>query len=356
MFKHLLLPLTGSRLDELAIGHARAIAVKAGAEVHLMHVLELRRGPSGRPVDAVDWHGRRLEAEAYVKRVAASLETSGLTVDYSLPEGQTSEHIIHRAHQGADLLVLPTGAFGRSQMGVLGGPVLWRSFITTLLVRGEPVRARAVPATGPTTRQADRVVPAADAWEEAEDVAEEADADEGQIDVSATDDETPLYTTVLVTLDGSKRAECVLPAVRFIAEKFAAKIVLAHVVEEPALPRALPPTPEELELVQRLMAVNLDAAKAYLQDVKARVWPEAEVILVTGRGTASTLHGLVDETNADLLIMSAHGYGGDQAWPFGEVTTNVIGYGKTPLLLVHDVPFNERPAQPRDVTDEAWGR
>ena len=351
MFRHLLLPLTGGQLDAVVIGHARAIALKSEADIRIIQVLEIpMHGTAAYPVDAVEWHALRLEAEAYLERVSSDLKAAGLQVDSSVLEGQSSEHIIHHAHQGADLMVLPAGAFGRSRVGALGDQVLWRSYVSTLLVKGGALHKEAEhTAAKSSTRPADRVVPEADAW----------DAGETEETTAASPfalDPDGLYATVLVPLDGSKRAECVLPAVRFLVEKFGSRIVLAHIVEEPALPRSLPPTAEELDLVQRLVAVNLAAATTYLDDVKSRVGEAAEVKLVTGRGTASALHALIDEYAPDLLIMSAHGYGGDQSWPFGEVTTNLIGYSRTPLLLIHDRPWNERTAAPSDVTDEAWGR
>lgn len=351
MFRHLLLPLTGGQLDAIVIGHARAIALKSEADIRIIQVLEIpSQGTAAYPVDAVEWHALRLEAEAYLERVSSDLKAAGLQVDSYVLEGQSSEHIIHHAHQGADLMVLPVGVFGRSQVGALGGQVLWRSYISTLLVRGgAPHKEAELAAAISSTRPADLVVPEADAWDAGE--TEEATAAS-----TAALDPNGLYATVLVPLDGSRRAECVLPAVRFLAEKFGSRIVLAHVVEEPALPRSLPPTVEELDLVQRLVAVNLAAATTYLDDIKTRVGEAAEVKLVTGRGTASALHALIDEYAPDLLVMSAHGYGGDQSWPFGEVTTNLIGYGRTPLLLIHDRPWTERTAAPSDVTDEAWGR
>ncbi|MBW7915362.1 MAG: universal stress protein, partial [Trueperaceae bacterium] len=162
--------------------------------------------------------------------------------------------------------------------------------------------------------------------------------------------------TVLVGLDGSRRAECVLPVVRFLATAVASKVVLAHVIEEPALPRLVPPTPEETALVEHLMAVNESAAGDYLADVEARIGVSTETRLKRGKSTVSALHAMVDESGADLVILSAHGYGGDQTWPYGEVATNLIGYGRTPLLVVHDVPWTERTAPAADVTDEAWGR
>lgn len=389
MFRHLLLPLTGTGLDAEAVRHARAMALLAGADVHVMRVLEPpERGPDAGPIDTLEWHARRVAAEEGLARVADELRAAGLTVETTCAEGQVTEHIIHQVHRGVDLMVLPTGEFGRAHVGALGGQVLWRSYVTTLLVRGEraPDHGR---RDGPTTRQAAKVVPrgwtgetapaetsaetaagtaagtAAEAAGGEPGAATAATPTDAGTDADATreaDAARPageargLYRTVLVGLDGSRRAECVLPVVRFLATAVASKVVLAHVIEEPALPRLVPPTPEETALVEHLMAVNESAAGDYLADVEARIGVSTETRLKRGKSTVSALHAMVDESGADLVILSAHGYGGDQTWPYGEVATNLIGYGRTPLLVVHDVPWTERTAPAADVTDEAWGR
>lgn len=389
MFRHLLLPLTGTGLDAEAVRHARAMALLAGADVHVMRVLEPpERGPDAGPIDTLEWHARRVAAEEGLARVADELRAAGLTVETTCAEGQVTEHIIHQVHRGVDLMVLPTGEFGRAHVGALGGQVLWRSYVTTLLVRGEraPDHGR---RDGPTTRQAAKVVPrgwtgetapaetsAETAGEPAAGTAAEAAGGERGAATAATPTDAgtdadatreadaarpagearSLYHTVLVGLDGSRRAECVLPVVRFLATAVASKVVLAHVIEEPALPRLVPPTPEETALVEHLMAVNESAAGDYLADVEARIGVSTETRLKRGKSTVSALHAMVDESGADLVILSAHGYGGDQTWPYGEVATNLIGYGRTPLLVVHDVPWTERTAPAADVTDEAWGR
>ncbi|HRN19173.1 MAG TPA: universal stress protein [Trueperaceae bacterium] len=355
MFDHLLLPLSGTRLDDEAIHHARSLALMTGGDLQLIYVLEPhRRGNQFAPIDILEWHAVRADAEAYVKRVADDLRDAGVKVDYSLPEGQTTEHIIHQAHQGVDLMILPTGAFGREQVGSLGGQVLWRSYVSTLLVRGRGWRRSTdTEPRKPTTRPADRVAPSATgpgAEAPVEDVTSAPAAP------AASAASAPLFRTVLVALDGCTRAECVLPAVRFLAQKSGAKIILAHVVEEPALPRLVPPTAEELELARRLVDINTAVAKDYLLDVQARLGFDVERRLAVGRSAAAELHKMVDDAGVDLVIMSAHGYGGDQEWPFGEVVTNLIGYGETSLLVIHDVPWTERVGTHPDVTDEAWGR
>ncbi len=309
MFRHLLLPLTGTEFDQPAIAHARVLALASGATVELVRVLEAPAGGT-QAIDAVEWHANRLAAQTYLDGVAAQLTAAGLTVTHSLPEGRLAENVIHRVHQGADLMVLPAGALGPSGPGMAGGDLLWRSYVSTLLVRGAPPVGAG--ADGP-------------------------------------------YAKVLVPLDGSQRAECVLPVARFFAERFAAHVVLAHVVEEPTVPRPLPLAAEETRLAARLVELNTAAAEKYLGELVEGLGGGAEARLATARRAAPALHELARECVPDLVLMSAHGYGGDHTWPFGEVTTNLIGYGQTPLLVIHDLPWQERAMHQADVTEEAWG-
>jgi len=74
MFRHLLLPLTGTGLDAEAVRHARAMALLAGADVHVMRVLEPpERGLDAGPIDTLEWHARRVAAEEGLARVADEL-------------------------------------------------------------------------------------------------------------------------------------------------------------------------------------------------------------------------------------------------------------------------------------------
>lgn len=346
MFRHLLLPLTGTEFDQPAIAHARVLALASGATVELVRVLEAPAGGT-QAIDAVEWHANRLAAQTYLDGVAAQLTAAGLTVTHSLPEGRLAENVIHRVHQGADLMVLPAGALGPSGPGMAGGDLLWRSYVSTLLVRGAPPAGAGLLPPGGLPAGGDLPV------EDGHPAGEGTPATGARPETSGGADGP--YAKVLVPLDGSQRAECVLPVARFFAERFAAHVVLAHVVEEPTVPRPLPLAAEETRLAARLVELNTAAAEKYLGELVEGLGGGAEARLATGRRAAPALHELARECVPDLVLMSAHGYGGDHTWPFGEVTTNLIGYGQTPLLVIHDLPWQERAMHQADVTEEAWG-
>lgn len=305
----ILFPLTGTPVDDGATAHARNVAKLLGAKVHLVRVLESRR-TSDRPTDPLDWQVKKSEAEASLARAAEQLGAAGVATTQVLLEGDPTEHLVNYAHRSRPGLVLLVGGPRRGALGVSGGELLWRSYQTTLLLR---------PGEADTERSG------------------------GQ------------YRRILVALDGSKRAECVLPWVEMLAERAAdggVEVLLAHVVAEPELPRLTPATEEDRELVRRLVERNLEEGETYLEGVRSRLGVRAETRLLQGRRVATVLHDLVEAEDIDVVVLSAHGYGGESRWPYGEVATSFIDYGRTPLLLVQDMPKYE--PERVAVTAESW--
>jgi hypothetical protein len=43
------------------------------------------------------------------------------------------------------------------------------------------------------------------------------------------------------------------------------------------------------------------------------------------------------------VALSAHGYSGNDQWPYGSMVNNFILYSKVPLLIVQDLPAKEEP-------------
>jgi len=116
----ILFPLTGSFTDASALPHALEMARVTGARVHLVRVLESRRA-SDRPIDPVDWHIKKLEAEGALAEAAARFAEAGVPVEEVLLEGNPTEHLLHYAHRtGAELIVL-AGGVGIEQAAAAAG-------------------------------------------------------------------------------------------------------------------------------------------------------------------------------------------------------------------------------------------
>jgi nucleotide-binding universal stress UspA family protein len=299
MFEHLLIPLDGSSLAECVLPHGLALARVLGARVTLLQVVE-QAEPGGRTqaIDPLEWQYSEAEAGAYLQEVADRLRLAGLPTSQVLLQGDPAERVIdHAQAERADLILLSShGRSGLSGWNVSSvvQKILARAYTSILLI----------PAYHPAT---------------------------GEISALR-------YDRLLVPLDGSPRAECVLPLASALAAQHAAHVLLADVVRRPELPRRAPPSREDQELANALTERNRLEASRYLEELRSRLPHPAEIRLLVEEHVASTLQQLALDEEVDLVVLSAHGYSGSTRWPYGSLTTSFIMYGTTPLLIVQDLP------------------
>jgi nucleotide-binding universal stress UspA family protein len=146
------------------------------------------------------------------------------------------------------------------------------------------------------------------------------------------------YQKIFIPLDGSQRAECLLPLATSLAEFHEATLILAHAIRKPELPRRAPLSPEERELAQQITEHNLNEASRYLEQLQSRFPVKMEGHIAVSEDVADELHELVSQENPDLVLINAHGYSSSVQHPYGSLALNFIAYGTTPLLIVQDVP------------------
>jgi nucleotide-binding universal stress UspA family protein len=289
MFERILAPLEGSALAECALPHAKAIAQAVGAQLLLLHVVEQIDGDRAPQVDPLDWYLQKAEAQSYISQISRQWGQSDLFVSHALVEGPPAERVVEYAHaHDVDLLVLSN----QSQSGV-AQKVIWQVGKSIMLVRAE------WPAAAPDEMH---------------------------------------YGRILIPLDGSLRAESVLPLATRLAQHHQADLLLAHIVARPDMVNRHTPTPEDSALIQQITGRNLAAATDYLTQLQRRLPPETQTRLLVSDNVIASLHDLIEQEQVDLLILSAHGHSGGSQRPFGNVATNFITYGLVPLLIVQDMP------------------
>jgi len=140
-----------------------------------------------------------------------------------------------------------------------------------------------------------------------------------------------MYKKVLLPLDGSKLAECVLPhAGGLIAAGLIREIILLNVVEIPSV--------WNVEGVDMLTVRNyqFNNAQKYLADVQSQVGfkgvkVQAEVL--EGE-TAHTIAEYAKNNGVNLIIIATHGYTGMKRLMFGSVALRVLHDAHVPVLLV----------------------
>jgi nucleotide-binding universal stress UspA family protein len=318
MFSQILIPLDGSTLAECVLPHTLSIALAFASEANILHVVEAPGGKDRtKAVDPLEWHYRQAEAKSYLDEIATRLHKEGLAVGSTLLEGDPAERVIDHARDiGAELVVL--SSHGRS--GLSGWNV--SSVVQKILARAR-VSILLIPAYHPAGEELAGL----------------------------------RYNRILVPLDGSQRAECVIPVVTALAAKHGSEVVLIHVVHKPELPRRAPPTQEEQALADSLTEINRREAGRYLEELRARLsFSAAEVRLLASENPTETLHQFALDDNIDLVILSAHGYSGGTRWVYGSTTSSFIMYGIRPLLIIQDLPVDAIPPSAAELAAKEFGR
>jgi nucleotide-binding universal stress UspA family protein len=145
-----------------------------------------------------------------------------------------------------------------------------------------------------------------------------------------------MYNKILVPLDGSELAECVLPHVKAVASgSNRGKAVLLRIVEP--LPAGTPPA-VDFEVVQK---AGVKAAEDYLARIKAQLAKEGldvETRVLTGR-PAETITDFVQHEKVDLIALATHGRSGISRWVFGSVADKLVRSLSVPVLLIRPEGF-----------------
>ena len=298
MLEHILIPLDGSQLAECVLPHAVAIAQALDSRVTLLRVLGQPSAANATPsVDPLGWHFGKVEAKAYLDKLTIRLQQAGLQVENALLEGPTAERIVEFAVANhVKLIILSShGQSGLSGWNIssIVQKIILRAYVPAMIVRAYQPRV--------------------------------------------SDMENLHYRRLLAPLDGSQRAECVLPLATTLARFHKSQLLLAHLVSRPEIPRRTPLTQEEIELTDRLTELNYLEATHYLEQLESRLSPDVDLQLIVRKGGTAALHDLVQQESVDLVILSAHGYSGGAKWPYGSMALSFIAYGITPLLIVQDI-------------------
>lgn len=146
-----------------------------------------------------------------------------------------------------------------------------------------------------------------------------------------------MYRHIMVPLDGSELAECVLPHVNTLARLLKGK-------EQISLVRVVPPLhlyegaeaslpPEERK---RLEADSARVAKDYLDGVVPRLdlrQVTAATVVLSGR-VADKLNDFIKDNGVDLVIIATHGRSGISRWFIGSTAERLIRTSSAPVLVV----------------------
>jgi len=143
-----------------------------------------------------------------------------------------------------------------------------------------------------------------------------------------------MYTNILVPLDGSTFAETALPHVSALAAKFGCKVTLIMVFETPHIYQSVDEAGGVLDDIHQ---AAIRQATEYLEGVKAKLTAEGlsvEINVIEGGHVAGMVLEAIEESGADLVVMSSHGRSGLDRWRFGSVANRVSRHSPVPVVLI----------------------
>ncbi len=143
-----------------------------------------------------------------------------------------------------------------------------------------------------------------------------------------------MYKCILVPLDGSKKAETVLPHVEEIALNFHAKLVFMQMVEMP--PMMMGSEAPYLEEFQAEMEEVAKQAELYLKTVSGEFREKGiqSKILVSHGPVVDGIINTAKSESADLIAMASHGRSGLSKVFYGSVAAGVLHRIDRPLLII----------------------
>lgn len=149
-----------------------------------------------------------------------------------------------------------------------------------------------------------------------------------------------MYNTILVPLDGSKRAETIIKHITELAKNFNSKLILLTVDE----PRPFQGS-EEMAIADTFTSPEEETKKAetYLANLQKKLIKkdiQVETRVIPGSPVA-VIKEIAEQVNADLIAIASHGHGGLARVFYGSVAAAIMNQVDRPLLLVRSRSIKE---------------
>lgn len=301
MLDKALVLLDGSTLAQGVLPHAHTVAETFGAEMTLLRVLEMEDKDTPTQVDPVNWHLRKVEAQSYLNGLLYSWPPAEAPPKIVLDEGTAVSRIVNYVETNEpDLVILST----HGQSGLSASPI---SSVAHKIIHLIPISFLLVRA-----QQAQK-----------------------------KESEPAPYKRIMVPLDGSRRAECILPFAAKLAATHEAELFLAHVISQAEMIQRRPFSPEETDMVTQLQQHNQQEAERYLRDLADREELTVKTRLLSEARVADALLDFTHSEQIDLVMMCAHGQSGSSKRHYGSLINNFIHYSSAALFVLQDLPADQ---------------
>ncbi len=143
-----------------------------------------------------------------------------------------------------------------------------------------------------------------------------------------------MYDTILVPLDGSRRAEAILSHVEELARRYQARVIFMQVVE-PA-PVVVGPEGAHMTLYRQDLGEHEERAKSYLTALTGEFREkgiEAQIRVVYGPVVEAIIE-VAQREDVQLIAIASHGRTGLSQVFYGSVAAGVLHRAERPLLVV----------------------
>jgi nucleotide-binding universal stress UspA family protein len=157
-----------------------------------------------------------------------------------------------------------------------------------------------------------------------------------------------MFKKILVPLDGSKRAEAILPHVEDLVRRYdKAQVLLLQVVEPvPATVYVAGPVPAVVDPLEIDQICKND--RKYLERLQTRLRKKgihAHVHVSLGP-VVGTIIDLAIREKVDLIALASHGRSGLPAFFYGSVAAGVLHRTDRPLLIIRSLQSRRRSVAP----------
>jgi len=143
-----------------------------------------------------------------------------------------------------------------------------------------------------------------------------------------------MYKKILVPLDGSKRAEAILPHAEKMANRYGAEIIFLRVEELDVMLGW--DEVVDLSKCREKFETRMKASESYLAQLKTEFRNkgiQADARVVHGTVVKSILT-VAEEMDVDIIVMASHGLSGLPRTFYGSITAGVLQKIDRPLLII----------------------
>ncbi|AOY58616.1 MULTISPECIES: universal stress protein [Desulfococcus] len=144
-----------------------------------------------------------------------------------------------------------------------------------------------------------------------------------------------MYNKILVPLDGSDRAEAILPHVEELAKRYDSQIIFMRVVEGdyfvPGYQEVVDISGYEEEYARRKKEVE-----TYLEDITRRFTEKGinNKSIISYDSVVQSILNTAEKEEADLIAIASHGRSGLARAFYGSVASGVLNRIDRPLLII----------------------